>query len=300
MIKKILKYIPGIGKLVHSNEFLAAQLKQFQTLYPPGHYYSSVHSMEALKDYRMPPVTELPGAVNMNISRQEQWLDAFIADADKLVFPATQQPGYRYYYENDFFGYNDGIICQLLIHQLKPKRIIEVGSGFSSALMLDMNDKFFNNSIDLKFIEPYPERLNSLLKPGEKIELFETTIQNVDLKLFEQLEENDILFIDSTHVSKFNSDVNKLFFEIFPILKKGVYIHIHDIHWQFEYNLKWLQEGRAWNEAYLLRAFLQYNNTFTIQYFNAFAELKFSDKYAASLPDLLKTKGGSIWIKKEM
>lgn len=299
MIKKILKYIPGIGSLIKRNEMLQNQLKEYKTFYPPGHYYSSIHSSDDLLEYNTPSVDEPIPAVDMNVAQQQKWFDLFIADADKVIFPAKQQEGFRYYFENDYFGYNDGIICQLLIHQLKPKKIIEVGSGFSSALMLDMNDRFFNNSIDLKFIEPYPERLNSLLKPGEKIELFETTIQKMDLKFFEQLEANDILFIDSTHVSKYGSDVNKLFFEILPLLKKGVFIHVHDIHWAFEYHLPWLQEGRAWNENYILRAFLQYNDAFSIQFFNSFAEKCFQNQFAQKLPEALKSKGGSIWLKKE-
>jgi hypothetical protein len=299
ILKKLLQHSPVIGSFIKRNEMLKKQLDEYKTFYPPGHYYSPIHSNDALNDYVTPLTNEQPGAIDLNIAQQKKWLDAFIADSEKNIFPESQQQGFRYYFNNDYFAYNDGIICQLLIHQLKPKRIIEVGSGFSSALMLDINDKFFDNKIDLKFIEPYPERLNSLLKPGEKIELFEKKIQEVDLKLFEQLEENDILFIDSTHVSKFNSDVNKLFFEILPILKKGVYIHIHDIFWSFDYPLQWLKEGRAWNEAYLLRAFLQFNDSFSIQFFNSFAEKYFEDQYIQQLPQALKSKGGSIWIKKE-
>jgi hypothetical protein len=84
------------------------------------------------------------------------------------------------------------------------------------------------------------------------------------MEIFCGLEENDILFIDSTHVTKINSDVNKIIFEILPKLQKGVLIHFHDIFWPFEYPQTWIREGMFWNEAYILRAFLEYNNSFEI------------------------------------
>ena len=85
--------------------------------------------------------------------------------------------------------------------------------------------------------------------------------------MFDQLESRDVLFIDSTHVSKLGSDVNYIFFEILPRLKPGVVIHLHDIYVGFEYPKPWVTEDRAWNEAYLLRAFLEYNERFRILLF---------------------------------
>ena len=86
--------------------------------------------------------------------------------------------------------------------------------------------------------------------------LVNVKLQDVDLKEFDKLKSGDVLFIDSTHVSKIGSDVNYLFFEILPRLHRGVYIHIHDIFYPFEYPKDWIDEGRAWNENYILRAFL--------------------------------------------
>ena len=120
---------------------------------------------------------------------------------------------------------------------------------------------FFDNEIQCTFIEPHPKLLKSLLKQGdlERIEIVPRPLQDVDLELFESLRANDILFIDSTHVAKIGSDVNRIFFEILPALATGVYVHFHDIFYPFEYPREWIYEGRAWNEAYMLRAFLMYN-----------------------------------------
>jgi hypothetical protein len=166
--------------------------------------------------------------------------------------------------------------------------------------MLDTNHNFFDSSIQCTFIEPYPERLNSLLKPNEKISLRQQPVQDIDLSLFEALEENDFLFIDSTHVSKTGSDVNFIFFEILPKLKKGVKIHFHDIFYPFEYPKQWvITEGRNWNEDYILRAFLSYNSEFRIIMFNTYLEHFHEKWFAENMPLCLKNRGGSIWIEKQ-
>ncbi|MDR1562767.1 MAG: class I SAM-dependent methyltransferase, partial [Dysgonamonadaceae bacterium] len=122
--------------------------------------------------------------------------------------------------------------------------------------------------------------------------------QNVPLDVFTELKANDILFIDSTHVAKFNSDVNYVIHKILPILSDGVYIHFHDIFYPFEYPMEWLLEGRAWNEQYVLRAFLEYNMKFKIVLFNTYLETIFHEKLKNRFPLIFKNTGGSIWIKK--
>ncbi|NJR65857.1 MAG: class I SAM-dependent methyltransferase, partial [Leptolyngbyaceae cyanobacterium CRU_2_3] len=108
----------------------------------------------------------------------------------------------------------------------------------------------------------------------------------------------DILFIDSTHVAKTGSDVNYIFGEILPNLQTGVYIHIHDIFYPFEYLREWVLQGWAWNECYFLKAFLQYNQTFKIVLFNTFLEHRRPDWFRSHMPLCMKNLGGSIWLKK--
>ncbi len=78
------------------------------------------------------------------------------------------------------------------------------------------------------------------------------------------MSENDILFIDSSHVMKFGSDVSYLLLEVLPALRPGVLVHFHDIFANFDYSELWLREGRAWNEGYALKAFLLHNRDFRI------------------------------------
>ena len=187
-----------------------------------------------------------------------------------------------------------------MIRYLRPKRIIEVGSGFSSCVTLDTNQLFFGNSISTTFIEPYPSLLLSLLKETDKnsAKIISRRVQDVDMAEFEALAANDILFIDSTHVSKVSSDVNCIFFDILPRLATGVHIHFHDIFYPFEYPKEWLLEGRAWNEAYMLRAFLQYNKSFEVVLMNTYMEHFHESFFKENMPLCLNNRGGSIWIRK--
>lgn len=128
--------------------------------------------------------------------------------------------------------------------------------------------------------------------------MIQSRLQDLNDELFLSLSEGDILFIDSSHVSKINSDVNYSFFSILPKLKKGVMIHFHDIFYPFEYPKEWIYEGRAWNEVYVLRAFLQYNDTFRIRFFNIYFAKFHLDKLVKDMNLCINNTDASIWIEK--
>ncbi|MGQ0431989.1 MAG: class I SAM-dependent methyltransferase, partial [Microthrixaceae bacterium] len=123
-------------------------------------------------------------------------------------------------------------------------------------------------------------------------------VQEVDLSVFRELEAGDILFLDTSHVSRFGSDVNDLFVRVIPSVAPGVLIHIHDIFWPFDFPLEWLEEGRAWNEAYVLRSFLQFNDSFEILLWNDWLATHHRELIAAELPRMLEAPGGSIWLRR--
>ena len=134
-----------------------------------------------------------------------------------------------------------------------------------------------------------------LFDSGRVLNMSSTGHWFIPPSFFEELEENDMLFIDSSHVSKMDSDVNYEFFEIFPRLKQGVYIHFHDVYYPFIYPKTLIYDGRAYNEMYLLRAFLMNNKEYSIQLFGEMLE----EKYSKEIPSSLKGVGsGSLWIKK--
>ena len=308
-MKKIIKRLPPIARLIAQRDDLATQVtaleKRFAEAghsFPPGHFYSPIPDLDqvAADGDRIftPPPREIAG-VELGEADQLELFEALTGYYDELPFPAHETNGFRYYYENPFYSYSDGITLYAMIRHFKPRRIIEIGSGFSSGLMLDCNERFFDNAISLTFVDPYPVNLRKILRSADesRVSVFEQRAQDLSLSLIESLQANDILFIDSTHVSKIDSDVNRLFFEILPKLNPGVLIQFHDIFYPFEYPRSWIEEGRAWSEIYLLRAFLQYNAAFKILYFNTYLQHFHEALFHERMPLCLKNKGGSIWLR---
>jgi len=269
----------------------------------PGHFNSPIPSIKDIKNKENLIFGNIPKylpGLDLNEEEQLAYFKEFKLYYKDLPFRDKKVQNLRFYYDNPAYSYSDSILLYCMMRKAKPKQIIEVGSGYSSCVMMDTNEIFFSENIKITFIEPYPDLLFSLMKEKDKnrYEIVSSNLQEINLDKFNALKENDILFIDSTHVSKINSDVNCIFFNILPKLNKGVYIHFHDIFYPFEYPKEWIYEGRAWNEIYLLRAFLQYNNSFKIIFLNTFLEYFYKNEFEKDMPLCLKNPGGSIWIKK--
>jgi len=297
-----------LSKIVHTNNWMRNEqikpswisLYESDSAFAPGGFYSPIPSIMEIEEFNFDNLqTKKLLGIDLNDEEQISLLNSFETFYKDLPFTDEKSEGLRYYYKNDFYGYSDAILLYCMIRHLKPKKIIEVGSGFSSSVTLDTNEKFMGKSINCVFIEPYPARLESLLKNDDNVTIHKKWLQEIPIEIFGELNKNDILFIDSTHVSKFNSDVNYVLHEILPVLAHGVHIHFHDVIYPFEYPKKWLLEGRAWNEQYILRAFLEYNNDFKIVLFNTYLQEKYMEKIVNRFPLLYKNTGASIWIKKK-
>lgn len=293
------------------------QKNNFRFVFPltPGHYSSPLpDSTEVLARSQVlfdRSTVECPG-IDLREEAQLELLESFSRYYDDLPFPTQPGNSTRYYYENWWFGYGDAITLYSVMRHYEPRRVIEVGSGYSSAAMLEVNDLFLDGKIRFTFVEPHPQgerRLLQLLTQEDqsKHTILRKQVQELPLDIFEALSANDILFIDSSHVGKVGSDVNYILFRILPKLKAGVIVHFHDIYWPFEYPQQWILEaGIAWNEAYFLHAFLQYNQAFEIMYFNSFLAQHHKDVLRRKMPLSLKVsplilKGGgssSLWLKK--
>lgn len=271
---------------------------------PAGHFYSALPDLarvraEAARIFPEPPRT-LPG-IQLREATQLELLERLRPLYETQPFSALRRPELRYFFENPAFGYPDALALHMLLRHFRPRRLIEVGSGYSSAVTLDTRDLFLGGSTELTFIEPYPELLRSLLRPGDeaRVSVLGRPVQEVPLSVFEPLGPGDVLFIDSTHVSKVGSDVNHLYHEVLPRLRPGVLVHVHDVFHPFEYPLEWILEGRAWNEAYLLRAFLTGNPEWEIVLFNSFLMRFHRAWFAEHMPLFLKlASGGSLWLRR--
>lgn len=231
--------------------------------------------------------SQLPG-VDMNVTSQLKLLEeVFSQYKNEYNFPIDETDVPCEFYLNcPNFGYQPAAILHSMIRRLKPRNVIEIGSGsstFVSARACEMNRREGNPAV-LSAIEPYP---NEVLKQGFPglSELIEKKVEEVELNVFSQLQANDILFIDSSHVVRIGGDVNFLYLDVLPRLNKGVFIHIHDIFFPMEHPKDWIVDKRRFfTEQYLLQAFLCFNIAFEVVFSNYYMNLHFPDKLAAVFP----------------
>ncbi len=272
-----------------------------------GHYYSPIPSLKELKrdETRIFDRNRrlLPG-IDLNASDQLALLAQFAAFYDEHPFSETPRDDKRYFFDNNWFRQSDALFLYSFIRHFRPRRIVEVGSGFSSAVMLDVNERFMDRSMELTFIEPNSDRLLQLLDETDRksVAIVRQRIQDVDPAIVDQLCSNDIMFVDSSHVTKAGSDVNHILFELLPRLAPGVLVHFHDVPYPFEYPLEWFRQGFSWNEPYILRAFLQYNSRFRIRFWNDFM-MSFHAETIQELMPLCTVPhshgvGGSLWLQR--
>lgn len=304
-LKQVARRLPPFARLVRDRDRLQSELdhwKRWQA-FPPGHFYSPIPDLTDVRARRAAVFDrtrrEIPG-IDLRWAQQLDLLRELSRYYGELPFPEEPAADRRYYFQNDAFCHADAILLYGMLRRLRPRRVVEVGSGYSSCAMLDTADRFLQGETRFTFIDPYPERLCALLKPEDhgRARLIRTDVQRVDVSLFAELQANDVLFIDSSHVAKTGSDVAYLVFEVIPRLAPGVYVHFHDVFYPFEYPAEWVLRGWTWNEAYLVRAFLQFNRQFEIALWGTAIAEQYPDVLAELMPLAVKNTGGSLWLRR--
>ncbi len=293
------------AELDEANGVIGAMFAELVTMrgwVPPGHFYSPLPDIDDVKarDEAIFAVPEALAGIDLRTESQLALVDTIAGLVEGHPFGDAPTDGLRYGFDNVMFSYGDALVLHGLLQHLTPRRVIEIGSGWSSALMLDTNDRLLGGATTFTFIEPNPERLLGLLREADHdaVTLHAVALQAVDRSLFSTLEPGDILFVDSSHVSKVGSDVNEIVFEVLPLLPEGVWVHFHDIHYPFEYPRELVYSGWAWNESYLLRAFLEQNSRWQIELFNSYLRLLHHDRVDAALPLWARYPGSSLWLRR--
>lgn len=270
-----------------------------------GHFYSPVVDIVQARAERAriwpdapPPVLGIDFDEAGQRRRLEELLGAHLEGFDYPdQAPAGAVAGYH-----DGNGQFDGLDARLLFAMLRrhrPPRIVEVGSGYSSLLMADVNRRFLAGQARITCIEPFPRPFLRAADAG--LRLLAQPVQAVAMAEFAALAAGDLLFIDSSHVAKTGSDVNHLYFEVLPRLAPGVLLHVHDIFLPDEYPPDWvLEDRRSWNEQYLLRALLMDSGAWRVELGAHYAATRLGD----TLADLLRRqgqppcRGASFWLRK--
>ncbi len=211
----------------------------------------------------------------------------------------------EFYLDNNRFSFGCAAPLHCLIRSLKPKKIIEIGSGLSSRVIrgaIKLN-AYSNFECKYTIIDPYSSLKDNNFDKNTTI--IRQPVETMDLDIFKELEENDILFIDSSHVVKIGSDVNFEILDVVPALQNGVLVHFHDISLPFEYPKAYATNPKFrvfWNEAYLLQAFLACNNDFEVLLPMALLQAEFTPELKKLFPSSQRTDAawisGSFWIRR--
>jgi predicted O-methyltransferase YrrM len=232
-----------------------------------NHYYSPVPDVGRLPTAMWERVSELPG-LDLRVEAQLELLgelEAYRAEYEALPDEPTGDP-HQFHVRNMAFGPVDAGVLYALLRRLGPRRVVEVGTGYSTLLAAQA---LALNAADGRpgrhwAIDPWPFQWVGGSFPAG-VEPIAKPVQEVPLSTFEALEEGDVLFLDSSHVAKAGSDVVFEILEVLPRLRPGVVVHVHDIFLPREYDRGWVEgHHRFWNEQYMLQAFLAFNRSFEV------------------------------------
>jgi predicted O-methyltransferase YrrM len=237
--------------------------------FPIGHYYSPLpDSRELSREPRLsqvwPPTPRSIPGIDWRPAEQARMAKEVFARQERLQLTQyeTADPA-EYWCENNQYPPLDAWVLEGFLRHLRPSRMIEIGSGFSSLISARVNRELLDNTMHFTCIEPYPREF---LMAGVRgiSELRVEEVQDTPLSMFEQLRADDVLFVDTAHTVKTGGDVAWIYGEVIPRLRPGVVVHIHDAFLPGEYPKSWVLEGWGWNEIYLLKAFLAFNSAFEV------------------------------------
>ncbi|MGK2922711.1 MAG: class I SAM-dependent methyltransferase [Methyloceanibacter sp.] len=259
------------------------------------HYY---HPFITADDLRFPLSAKrsLPG---IDLKPEGQLGFAELCDFSSEILDLSEQVdahGKRLFWEGEF-GHGDGDALYSVVRALKPKRIIEVGCGQSTRII---QAAVARNGTGCRHIciEPYEQPW--LESYG--VEVVRQRVESCDPSIVDELEANDILFIDSSHVLRPQGDVLFELMELVPRLKKGVLVHVHDIFTPHDYPENWvLERGLLWNEQYVVECFLSFNRSYEILLAMNYLAHDYRDRVSSIFPGLArepKAEPGSFWFRR--
>jgi predicted O-methyltransferase YrrM len=230
-------------------------------------FYSPVPDMQTVDLARVRARRELPG-LDLNLAGAEATLARLTPASRELdALPSQKTEGAPFWFDNASFTDFDAAVLYTMLRDLKPRRYIEVGCGYSSLVSAAALQKNIQEGhhCRMTYIDPEPRLdLRDRLKFAE-LQLL--PIQRVPLATFQELEPGDVLFIDTSHVLKLQGDVEYELVHMIPSLRVGVWIHIHDIFTPYDYPEDWLtkKERFTGNEQYALECLLSGGDRFRVE-----------------------------------
>lgn len=179
--------------------------------------------------------------------------------------PETRDAEGGFHLWNGYYQAVDAEVLYAMIRHLKPRRVLEIGSGYSTLVTAaaSVRNRQQGKASEVTAVDPEP-RLPLWPPPDGLDRVLPTAAEQLPLERFLELGRGDVLFVDSSHTVKLGSDVNFLVLEVLPRLRPGVVVHFHDIFLPYEYPRAWYERGTYLAEHYLLHAFLIGNAAYEI------------------------------------
>lgn len=265
----------------------------------PCNFYANIPSIaEIEQSYEYAPDVDVNPPYMGNIFKNAEsvgLLEQLVGYAQEFDPPQEDDENKPkgYFWKNSQFSHSDGMSYYSLIRHIKPKRIVEIGSGFSTLAAIEAVKK--NGSGEIVCIEPYPR---PFLENNSNIVLKKLKAQDLTPEdLNAMLADGDILFIDSTHTVKTGSDCLQIYLRLLPLITKKIYVHVHDIFLPFAMPKNWqLEQQIYWTEQYLLMAFLTDNPKAKFIYGSAYHAWKNNALLKRFMHDRARAGGGSFWF----
>ena len=246
------------------------------------------------------PVEALFAARQGDFAAVLGWLDALRDDLRRIGADPAPAPRWR----QDWFPRLDAAVAYAVVRRLRPKRILEVGSGHSTRFLaraledaaaageLDPGDH------DLLAIDPSPRADLSVLADAGRLRLVRSTLQDADRSAFEALRDGDLLSIDSSHVLMPGSDVDLLFGHLLPALPDGLVLHVHDVFLPDDYPADWAWRGYNEQLAVLPLLFGGWEVLFAAHYAATRMAAAVAGSAAGALPLGPDARESGLWLRK--
>jgi predicted O-methyltransferase YrrM len=264
-------------------------------------YYSPVPNLDLLPTEIWEQRNPLGGVdlrVDAAIELIESELAPFVVELE-VPRSGPAEPG-TFFLENENYESVDAELLYALLRARKPRRVVELGSGFTTLLIGAAARRNAEDGVATEHLayDPFP-RAQILGEVPPAPTRFEPLGANeVPLDAFAALEAGDVLFVDTTHTVKLGSDVNHIVLDVLPLLKPGVIVHFHDIFLPWEYPRQWFETMQYyWAEQYLLQAFLAFNDAFEVLVPAQAVARDHPERLAAVVPSFLPGKRpGAFWL----
>lgn len=270
----------------------------------PVHYYTPIPDTRELQAKRMLFERDHP-MYGVDMREGDQWRLLEVVKAYEEEY--RKAGGDVFGLEEErmlFFAPFNALTLYAFIRHYKPRRMIEVGSGLSTRISAAafLANRAEGRPGDLLAVDPHPSEDLKRGFPG-LTRTIARRVEDLPPEQFLALEENDLLFIDSSHAVKIFGDVNYLYLTVLPQLKPGVIVHVHDIFFPRDYLPHHFFQTRIkqiWQEQYLLQAFLMFNREFRVMLCSSWLHFKARDRlkdlFSWYHPDRCPS---SFWMRRE-